>query len=476
MLKSPSRIAFGIGALLASLLAFGCDDSGQTGQPAGTGGLSGSPSTAGVGGGPSDAAGGAPVATIETSLTLSGASPRPVSPQFFGQNYWSWVPAWGDAVSTVEAQTQALGLKLLRAGGANNDRQNPTPFSLTEIDDFVAFSRSVGAEPLLQIPLIMNTSLETATAQDAAELVTYVNQTQGYGIKYFSIGNEPDLYEEQGLMPAGYAASDFCAAFTEFVREMRSVDPTITIVGPELSWKYQSGANDWLTPFLTECGDAVDIVTVHRYPFSPTACSDTAAYGDAASYRQALAHLRDIMEATGQSEKPLAITEANITWDGEPATSTMVASPGTFPAGLWVADNLGVSLEEGLFTVAYWSLSEGWTLGFFNGTVPRPAYFMLELFSRHFGTQVLTVSGAPADVSAYAGRDDAKGTTSLFVVNKSVNNLAISVTLTDLPRTRGVSFSAPPISLTVTELLDDGSPAQTTTYSADMTSPTVAGG
>jgi hypothetical protein len=254
---------------------------------------------------------------------------------------------------------------------------------------------------------------------------------------------------------------------------MKAVDPTITLVGPDLSWKYQSGSNDWLTPFLTECGDVVDIVAVHRYPLAPTACTEAGAYGDAANFRNTISQLRSVMTNTGQANKPLAITEANITWDGDPSKSTMPASPGTFPAGLWVADNLGVALGSGLHSVSYWSLSEGWTLGFFNGTTPRPAFHVLKLFSTKFGSEVLTVTGAPAGVSVYAGRNSALQKTTLFVVNKTNQRLALAVTLAELPRSAGASLSAEPVSLLVAELPDDGAAPTLTAYTAAMTAPTA---
>jgi hypothetical protein len=410
--------------------------------------------------------------TVTTTVTVSGASPKPVAKTFFGQNYWSWVPAWGDAVAGVEAQTKTLGLNILRAGGANNDKQSPSPFSLTEIDDFVSFAKNVGAEPLLQVPVIKNIAGATPTAQDAADLVTYVNVTKSYGVKYFSIGNEPELYVEQSLQTAGYDAVAFCTTFKEFATAMRAVDPSIKIVGPDLSWKYQSGTNDWLTPFLQNCGDVTDIVAVHRYPMAPTACTESAAYGDVATYRTLLSHLRDIMTKTAQGDKPLAITEANFTYDGDPAKSTMVASPGTFPAALWVADNLGASLEAQLHSVSYWSLSEGWTLGFFSGTAPRPAYYMLKLFSTGFGSEVLTVTGAPTGVSIYAGRDATAGKTSVFVVNKTTSPLKLTVDLAEVPRTASAALSVSPISLQVAVLPDDGSAPTITVYSADMAAPT----
>lgn len=409
---------------------------------------------------------------VSATLTVSGAERKPVSPRFFGQNYWSWVPSWGDAVASVETQTQELELRFLRAGGANNDKQEPTPFTLTEIDDFVAFARSVGGEPLLQVPLIKNIAGSTATAQDAADLVTYVNVTKGYGITYFSIGNEPDLYEEQSLRDKGYDAVAFCAEYREFATAMRAIDPNIKLVGPDLSWRYTADS-DWLTPFLENCGDVVDVVAVHRYPLQAADCTQTKAYNEVTAYRRVLTRLRKVMSSTGQAEKPLALTEANITWDGDPAKSKQDASPGTFPAALWLADNLGASLEAQLDSVSYWSLSEGWTLGFFDGTEPRPAFHVLKLFSTQFGSEVLTVTGAPTDLSVYSGHDQDTARTSLFVINKTPSALELLVNFTDLSRTEPVALAVAPHSLQLAVAPDEGGTVTVTNYTAEMTSPTV---
>jgi hypothetical protein len=411
--------------------------------------------------------------TQQATATVSGANPAAVSPMFFGENYWSWPVAYGDPVAAVQTQTTQLGLNILRAGGSNNDTQSPEPFSLTDIDTYVAYARAAGAEPLLQVPVIKNLTGTTPTAQDAADLVTYVNKTKSYGIKYFSIGNEPDLYISQSLQGASYDALAYCTTFSSFVAAMKAVDPTILVMGPELSWMYQSGTNDWLTPFLQNCGSVVDIVSVHRYPFAPAACTAAAAYSDAASFQQTIQHLQSILAATGQASKPLAITEANITYDGTPALSTLPASPGTFPAGLWVADSLGIGLQQGLFSLAYWSLSEGWTLGFLNGTTPRPAYYALQLYSSSFGNQVLSVSGAPSGVSVYAGRNTKKAVSSVFVVNKTPNRVVLTLTLQGLPRTDAPVLTADPMSLLVAELPDDGSAPKVTEYSSGMAKPTA---
>ena len=427
---------------------------------------------------PSDAAVGdaaaldaAPAPLRKATVTIDGTAPRAVAPTFFGQNYWSWVVAWGDPVAAVQASTKDLGVRFLRAGGANNDTQNPEPFSLAEIDAFVSYARAVGAEPLLQVPMIKNLAGKAPVAQDAADPVTYVNKTQGHGLRYLSIGNEPDLYVDQKLMAAGYDAKAFCQTFKAYAEAVKAVDPSIQIVGPDLSWKYQSGANDWLTPFLQDCGSVVDVIAVHRYPIDPAQCTADRAYADDATYRQILARLRAILADTGQSAKPLAITEANITWDGDPAKSTLGASPGTLPAALWLADNLGVSLENDLFNVSYWSLSEGWTLGFFNGTKPRPVYYAYQLFARRFGDHVLSTQGAPSGVSVYAGRASGPARTTVFVVNKSDGPVDLSLALAGLSITVGPVLNVEPVSLLVAEIPDDGSAVTLTRFAANTPVP-----
>jgi hypothetical protein len=255
-------------------------------------------------------------------------------------------------------------------------------------------------------------------------MVSYANITKQYGVKYFSIGNEPDLYPDatgstKGI--PGYTAAAYCASAQLYAAAMKAVDPTIKIVGPDLSWKYQSGANDWLTPILTTCGSVFDIVTIHRYPLDPTLTTIANAAADAPKLRGVIAHVQAILQSTGNGSKPLAITECNITWDGTPAKSILPASPGTVPAGLWAADTFGVGLESGLWASIFWSTREGWTLGLFapgGGTPsPQPEYWALDLYATHFGPTLLQASTTAAGVRAYASRNLANDGTQLIVVN-----------------------------------------------------------
>jgi hypothetical protein len=399
-------------------------------------------------GSPSSDAG--PTAPLAGTVALATSGTRDIQPFAFGQNYWNWEPTWGDPITGTETLVTAAGVKLIRSGGANNELQTPNLFTNAELDRFVAYCKTTGAEPVLQVPLVKNTANQPASAQDAADMVTYANVQKGYGIKYWSIGNEPDLYTMQSLQPAAYSAADYCTSFKQYVVAMKAADPTIKILGPELSWKYIPG-NDWLTPFLDGCKDVVDIVSVHRYAFAPNLTTVAAAFGDAASFRQSVRTLRANLDQHGMTAIPLAVTEEHITYNGDPAMATLPASPQTFYAGMWVADVLGVALEEGLWTSAFWHIADattGWKLAFILGQTPLPSYYAQTLLATHFKGRTVVPTGVPAGFSVYASHDPAGGQTSVVVLNKTAAAARLALAL-DASPARELTFPAESLTLAV---------------------------
>lgn len=367
------------------------------------------------------------------TIQISGANPELIHNPIYGQNYWCW-DLYGDSIHGTEKQVRDLHLNLIRAGGYNNDAQSSyrfDPFTFSQVDEYVKYCRDSGVEPILQVPLLKNLKNKQATPQDAADLVTYCNITKKYNIKYWSIGNEPDLYA--GKDKSAYTVNDFCRDFHKFSQAMKIADPTINIVGPELSWRFypKIGDNDWLTPFLEQCKGDFDIVSVHRYPFPPEQCTIYNAMNDSKDFRTVIQKIRSKMNSLGLNDIPLAITEAHISWDGDPNHSKYPASPKTYYAGLWVADTLGVALEEKLWNISYWSLCEGWDIGFIDpiSKKPRPSYYALQMFSVHFGSVILhPVSPLPVGLSVYASRNSDNDRTILIIINK--NQLANQETIT----------------------------------------------
>jgi hypothetical protein len=403
------------------------------------------------------------------TITISGGAPLSASATSYGQNYWCWAPSYGDQVSQAQAGASAMKLNVLRAGGHNNDTNSPDPFTNDQIDTFVAYARAIGAEPILQVPILADTSGNQPTAQTAADMVTYANVTKGYGIKYWTIGNEPDLYSDQGDRP-GYTVDNYCTDFGTFGDAMRAVDPTIQILGPELSWKYIAG-NDWLTPFLTSCGSKVDIVSLHRYPETAAASNIVNAMVDGPAFGAVLTSVRALMTAADAGAKPLAVTEANFSYDGDPADQTGTATMGTFYAGMWVADALGVALDANLWTMAFWSLDETYDFGFFTSDTfaPKPAAYAYELISTHFGPTLLKATATSAAIAAHASRDDAAGKTIVLLMNRTANATSQVLGFTGLAvNLPNRAITLPGYSLMLLELPDDGSAPTTWLYTKAM--------
>jgi hypothetical protein len=223
----------------------------------------------------------------------------------------------------------------------------------------------VGAEPILQVPLVANNvDRGPATAQTAADMVTYANVTKGYGVKYWEIGNEPDLYSGDlgGGLPVATPAG-YCAQFTTYVAAMKAANASaaggvpLVFLGPEISQPNVV----WLTTFLDACKDDVDIVAVHRYPFGGAETSRQGALSDVATFRSDMQATRAAVQAHARPGTPLAVTESNISYDYMLSAYTPVslaAGPGSFYAAMWTADIMGAALENDLWTFAFWNIGE----------------------------------------------------------------------------------------------------------------------
>ncbi len=133
-----------------------------------------------------------------------------------------------------------------------------------DFDEFMTMSRAVGAEPV--IVLAYDSMYKAPTPggtrptreqllTTAVEWVRYANVFMGYGVKYWTLGNETDYFTDGNPGPAQYAAD-----LKEFSRRMKAIDPGILIGA-------QSGATaTWLQTVLGSAAADIDFVDVHGYP------------------------------------------------------------------------------------------------------------------------------------------------------------------------------------------------------------------
>jgi hypothetical protein len=467
------------GAATAACLSSGTAPAADASAPA-EGGSDATPPP--IEGGRDAEAGSAALDAGTVSITRAGGTP--ISPFAFGQNYWDWVDWAGDGVTGVtgtEAPVKALDLNVIRTGGANNDMNGPPPavFDTAQLDAFVAYCRTVGAEPILQVPVLADVDGGPATAQTAANMVTYANVTKGYGIRYWEIGNEPDLYPRTYDAGVPVTAADFCTVYQKYVTAMNAANAAadgggvpMTFLGPDLAYSYIPGA-DWLTPFLDGCKDYVDIVAIHRYPFSGMQTSTTGALTDVTKFRGAIASLSAILAAHARPNTPLAITEANISYDYLQSVYTpasLLAAPSTFYAGIWTADILGAALEKNLWTLAFWDIGDRTTassvLGFLQDGNPVPAYYTEQMISTTFRGNSVVPTGVPIGFSAYASYDATAGSTAVLVINKTPTSNSLAIAVDGL---KVQSFDFPALSVTLVQIPDTaGAPAHVLRYTQDQ--------
>lgn len=351
----------------------------------------------------------------------------PISPYVYGANVGPW------AAVPFERIEDALALKLTffrypgGAWGDQNDLQN------YQIDQYIDYSRKMGAEPSICV------RLPGSTPEKAAELVRYTNIEKKYAVKYWCIGNEPTLYQSTNPpLDRDYNTATYNQVWREFAVAMRAVDSTILFLGPEVHQytanpaynpKDKSGL-DWMDEFLKANGDLVDIVSIHRYPF-PVDRYITTTIDDMRvnppEWDSIIPYLRSrIKEHTGR-DLPIAVTEINSHWSQSVGTQ---ASPDSFYNAIWWADVLGRLIRQDVEIVTYFMLPAGpGGFGLFARTKEiRPTYYTFMMY-QHFGTELVSAESGTADVSAYAAlQSDDKLT--VMVINLSATPQAVPLQVT----------------------------------------------
>jgi hypothetical protein len=326
-----------------------------------------------------------------------------ISPFVFGTNYGPLLfvplqmqPAAGEARLTV-----------LRYPGGNWGDNND--IDLWNLDQFVAFAHQIGAEPYLCV------RLKGGTAHKAAELVRYANVERGYDIRFWSIGNEPNLYDD-------YSVEQFNDDWRAWATAMRAVDPTILLLGPEVNQFYANPSNDmereqarWMTEFLRLNGDIVNVVSFHRYPFprafngDPPTIAELRA--DSPRWEGLIADLRSLVRAHAGRDLPIAVTEANSSWvpfsGGEAGLDTHYNA-------IWWGDSLGRMIRQGVFMVNQFGITSEW--GLMSNYEVRPIYYVYAMY-REFGAERVAASSDDPDISVFGARR-ADGALTVMVVHR----------------------------------------------------------
>lgn len=361
-----------------------------------------------------------------------------VSPLLYGHNYWMW--RGSSPVDRALPLVAGLGLRMVRFGGTAAedipDEAYGAPFAR-----FLAFTRSLGAEPYVQVPV------RNGSPARSAALVRRAIE-EGWRVKYWTVGNEPDLVRSM-------SAVRYANLVREHVIAMKRVDPTILVAAGELSWRYQGASDDWVSPLVRLNADVLNFVSIHRY-LSHREAEQTVENVLAASDATAgvLRQVQERVERASDVHLPVIITEANVGATGDPNVPQGPAGSATFWGGYTLAQLYGAALREGVPTVQPWSLAEGWTLGAIDEHGPKPSFYGVQMVARNLGDlRADDVVADHAGLRVYGTRHSADGSWAVLVLNPAAAPVEAGLRLGDATVRR--TYAAR--SITIVRATSDGS-------------------
>jgi hypothetical protein len=401
----------------------------------------------------------------------------PIPATFFGHNYWftdySSAPTGGvtSFSNTIWDYATETGAKMMRVGGngynvyTDVERYPHTGLGadaiitpagyVTIVDDI----RARGFEPMITVPFEM-ISLKKSIAEQAgvaAEIVRQLNVVHKRKVKYFIVSNEPG--EDQGIY-ASATASTISGSDIRLIRdyirkfsvEMKKVDATIKIIGPELEWHVPKLLDSLFCATTSTTGNLsvrwtigndfegvntttaianlyfVDYLSFHSYPASG------GVFGTYTNTRKAMieavrdytANYQNIYDSyiacpsnTTQNRTgtlKVALDEFNMGIDvpGPVYSATTNAdvsdetnkNANSFLAGQMVVDLMGamLSAKEGTSNITPFEISNVWSLAerehtaltHSNTTVRKPTYWHYWLMSNFFKGSFYSYSVVPS--------------------------------------------------------------------------------
>lgn len=334
----------------------------------------------------------------------------PISKYLIGQN------AWGTGeIFEVFDDIKSVHYQSIRIGG--NGYEN-SGFMNKDVVKYIDYARSVGAEPIVQMPRQLEDD------DKAFKAISYLNGTLKKNIKYWSIGNEPDHHNQLS------SPEEVFGYFTKIATQIKKYDPEAKIMGFDLS-SYKGtyinrligGDLDITQKVPNQNYYYLDIVSFHNYKFKDI----TGFEKDVKDLKQLL---KPINSKRAENQRiGWAITEFNSHWIVDESLGEDFL-PYNFHNGQIFAEMYDLGMREGAFTICPWSILEGGAdregtdLGMFdliNGKyVPRSNYYHTQMLGQNFRKNYLNHQNTKKEITVIPMGD--KDGISVMIINKNKSN------------------------------------------------------
>ena len=283
--------------------------------------------------------------------------------------------------------------------------KSPNVFGTPE---FLRFCQAVGAQPLITV------NAGTGTAAEAAEWVAYCNQKdnpdrqrdgllQPVPVHLWEIGNElylPGNPTDKSVITV--SPETYAERFLAFSAAMRKADPSIKLmaIGTANSSQVALPYPDWTEIVLARAAPEIDLYAVHNayFPMTfiqhgvPTKDLYQSLWAAPEAVARSLTKLSGLLARYEKSRHiEIAITEWGALFSYE---KTEVDQVKTMGSAVYLARLLQVFLSQPRVTVAdYFKFTDRSFMGWIGyDQKPKIPYYVIELFSKHFGSQLVHAS------------------------------------------------------------------------------------
>lgn len=245
----------------------------------------------------------------------------------------------------------------------------------------------------LDTEAMVTVNVGSGTPEVAAEWVKWANHKQGYGVRYWEVGNELNGDWELGYrLPDGSSMTGtiYAQRFVEYAKAMHAVDPDIRLGGPACS----DLALDFVEELIRDGGDAVDFVSIHAYPVGVNTRESADKFAAIQDLRNAIHRVNSWItkyQPERADEIEIGISEWNIKVNEDRDTADLISA-------LWSALWVGALFEEGVDFANQWDLTtyteEGGHSAFYIDettmtVMPKSQYWALWMWSNLMGGEMV---------------------------------------------------------------------------------------
>jgi hypothetical protein len=222
--------------------------------------------------------------------------------------------------------------------------------------------------------LIYGLNLGKGTPESAAEEAEFVFQTIGPRLIAFQIGNEPDLFPNNGLRPHDWGFEQFATEWERFFRAVRQRVPQARFAGPA------NAQTKWTVDFAQRFKPDLDLLTQHYYamgpPTDPSMTIDRLLHSAPSFQQRTLDPLQAIPKGL-----PIRLAETNSCYSGGKG-----AVSDTFASALWGADLMFQLARAGWAGINFHGGGKGWYTpiagSLETGFTARPLYYGMLMFAQ----------------------------------------------------------------------------------------------